>query len=214
MQPYWAEFGPLLVVCVLAVISPGPDFALILRQALVQGRRAALLSAAGIGVAMIVHVSYTILGLGLIIAQSLLLFNIIKWAGIAYLLYLGIGALISKDTDAPLPAASPNAQAQDSQNLLKSFLLGFAINLLNPKAVIFFLSIFSSLVAATTPLEIKFTYGLIMASITALWFVLVSLFMTTAPIRRLFMRLTKWISRLSGLVFIGFGLHLIFQQHP
>jgi len=214
MQPYWAEFLPLLVVFVLALISPGADFALILRQALVQGRRAALLSSVGIGTAMVVHVSYTILGLGLIIAQSLWLFNTIKWAGVAYLLILGFKALTSKESSSASLPASPSLRQQISQSALRAFLMGFAINLLNPKAVVFFLSIFSSFIAATTPIEIKFTYGITLTGITVSWFVLVSIFMTTTTIRRLFTHSTRWITRLSGLVFIGFGLNLIFQKAP
>jgi len=213
MENYWGEFAPLLLVFILALVSPGPDFVLILRQAVMQGRRAAMLSAVGIGAAVFVHASYTIFGLGLIIAQSLLLFNIIKWAGVAYLLYIGGKALTAKGANATLPA-SASSQQQEHQNGFKSCLTGFAINLFNPKAVIFFLSIFSSLISAATPIEIKFTYGVIIASIATLWFVLISIFMTTTIIRRLFTQSTEWITRLSGLVFIGFGLRLIFQRSP
>jgi len=208
---YVTEFVPLLLVFILAVISPGSDFALILRQALMRGRRAAIVSALGIGAAMITHVSYTILGLGLIITNSLLLFNIIKWAGVAYLFYLGFKALTAKDITSSLPS-SGNPVASDNSSPFQSFLLGFAINLLNPKAVVFFLSIFSTLIAPSTPFEIKFTYGLIIASVTALWFVAVGMFMTTPVIRGLFMRLSKWINRASGLAFITLGIRLIWQK--
>jgi len=206
-----AEFLPLMLVFILAVISPGPDFVLILRQALQHGRRCALLSSAGIGAAMLVHVSYTILGLGLIIAQSLLLFNIVKWAGVAYLFYLGFKAIGQQGVGAASPS-SPASLQQSRQHLWKSFLAGFAINLLNPKAVLFFLSIFSTFVAPTTPMEIKFSYGIILASTTMAWFVLVSIFMTSPMTRQAFARLSKWIVPASGIAFIGLGIRLIFQQ--
>jgi len=211
MSAYLAEFAPLMLVFTLAVISPGPDFALILRQACVYGRSSALFSSLGIGSAMLIHVSYTVWGLGLIIAKSLLWFNLIKWAGVAYLLYLGLKALTSKATPPSLATSESDAQP-NRPSILNAYLTGFAINLLNPKAVVFFLSIFSSLVSTTTPVEIKLTYGMIITAVTALWFILVSLFITTLSIRRLFMRLSKWINRASGLVFIGFGVRLIFQK--
>jgi len=209
MENYWAEFLPLMLVFILAVISPGPDFVLIVRQALLYGRRAAFLSAIGIGSALLVHVSYTVLGLGLIIAKSLLLFNIIKWAGIAYLLYLGYKALTSKGGS---PSYSPSPVGpHNNQSALQSFIMGFSINLLNPKAVVFFLSIFSTFVALTTPMTIKFSYGLLMSGVAATWFMLLSLFMTTRIVRDLFMRLSKWIDRVSGLIFVALGIRLMFQ---
>jgi len=221
MNTYLVEFLPLLLVFALALISPGPDFFLTLRQALVHGRRAAIFSSLGIGSAIIFHVSYTILGLGLVIAQSLFLFNLIKWAGVAYLLYLGFKALSSKGSTVPTQQTGSrgsnskiinSAVLSSPQPLLKSYLAGLTINLLNPKAVIFFLSIFSSFVATTTPLEIKFTYGFIIASIAASWFIIVSLLMTTSVIRQLFSRISKWIDRASGFVFIALGIRLIFQK--
>jgi len=205
---YWAEFLPLMLVFLLAVISPGADFALILRQALIHDRRAAILASFGIGSAILVHVGYTILGLGIIIAQSPLLFTLIKWAGIVYLLYLGVQALTSKTGF----SLAFHEQAHFSQKSLKSFTVGFAINLLNPKAVLFFLSIYSNIVAVTTPLMIKFSYGVIIAMIAIAWFVLVSVFMTTPAIRQSFIRFSKWINRVSGLIFIGLGLRLIFYE--
>jgi threonine/homoserine/homoserine lactone efflux protein len=96
--------------------------------------------------------------------------------------------------------------------VLKAFGLGFAANALNPKAVFFFLSIFSTVVSAHTPIAVKFGYGLVMAGSLILWFVGVSLFMTTPKMRAAFSRASQWIDRVSGLVFIALGLKLATEK--
>ena len=104
------------------------------------------------------HVSYTILGLGLIISQSIYLFNIVKWCGVAYLVYIGIKALRAGRTEIEAPVAAGAADGR-RQPALRAFGLGFMANALNPKAVFFFLSIFSTVVSAHTPIMVKFESG-------------------------------------------------------
>lgn len=93
MQPYFIEFSTLMAVFILVLIAPGADLAMVMRQAMAHGRRNACITVGGIAVALMFHVTYTLLGLGLIISRSLLLFNLVKWAGAAYLVYIGIRAL-------------------------------------------------------------------------------------------------------------------------
>jgi len=206
----WTEIATFAVISTLAAVAPGADLAMILRQSIVYGRRNAIVSAFGIGTALMVHTTYTVLGLGLIISQSIVFFNIIKWCGVAYLLYIGFKSLMAKGTTIALSDVKQNNA--NSQQLKRAFMLGFAVNVLNPKAVFFFLSIFSTLVAVTTPVEIKYAYGLLMAVIVVVWFVCVSLFMTAPVMRRIFSRASKWVDRLSGVVFIGLGIRLMFQK--
>jgi threonine/homoserine/homoserine lactone efflux protein len=99
-----------------------------------------------------------------------------------------------------------------AQSALRAFLLGFMANALNPKPVFFFLSVFSSVVSHETPDGVKFAYGMVMASALILWFVGVSLFMTTARMRAAFGRMSKWIDRISGVVLIAFGLKLATEK--
>ena len=147
MHSYLLELATLMAIFSFAIVSPGADLAMVMRQSLMHGRRAAIVTSFGIGTALMVHVTYTILGLGLIISQSIALFNIVKWCGVAYLLYIGIKALRAGKTD--LTAHDADAAApESSQSALKAFGLGFAVNALNPKAVFFFLSIFSTVVSA------------------------------------------------------------------
>ncbi|GEO85747.1 MULTISPECIES: LysE family transporter [Alphaproteobacteria] len=205
MHAYLLELASLMAVFSFAIVAPGADTAMVMRQAMVHGRRAAIVTSVGIGTSLMFHVTYTILGLGIIISQSLLLFGIIKWVGAAYLVYMGVMSLRAGRTDLD-PAAG--LVEGPRQSIFRAFGLGFLANALNPKPVLFFLSIFSALVSASTPGMVKFSYGLVMASCLIAWFVGVSFFMTTPRMRAAFSRMSKWINRASGLVFIAFGLKL------
>ncbi len=211
MHQYIVELASLMAIFAFAIVSPGADLAMVMRQAMVHGRKQAIITSFGVGTSLMFHVTYTILGLGLIISQSIYLFNIVKWLGAAYLIYIGIKALRAGKTELPA-AEAKGVQTKSSQTALKAFTLGFAANALNPKPVFFFLSIFSTVVHAHTPVGIKFGYGLVMASCLILWFVGVSLFMTTPRMRAAFQRASQWIDRTSGVVFIALGIKLATEK--
>lgn len=211
IETYMLELLSLMAIFSFVIVSPGADLAMVIRQSIVHGRRAAILTSFGVGTSLMFHMTYTILGLGLIISQSILLFNIVKWLGVAYLIYIGISALRGGSTDVNAMAAAGTDDA-GQQSAAKAFLFGFMANALNPKPVFFFLSVFSSVVSHDTPDVMKFAYGLVMASALIAWFVGVSFFMTTARMRSAFSRASRWIDRVSGVVFIGFGLKLATEK--
>lgn len=208
MSTYLMELAALMAIFAFAIVSPGADLAMVMRQSLVHGRRAAIFTSFGVGTSLMFHVTYTILGLGLVISQSILLFNIVKWLGVAYLIYIGVQSLRAGKMSLAI-AEGPAVKAQSG---LKAFGLGFAANALNPKAVFFFLSIFSTMVSMGTPVAVKFGYGLVMAACLIAWFVGVSFFLTTPKMRAAFERAGQWIDRTSGLVFIALGLKLAVQR--
>lgn len=208
MHPYLVELASLMAIFSFAIVSPGADLAMVMRQSLMHGRRQAIITSFGIGTSLMFHVTYTILGLGLIISKSILLFNIVKWLGVAYLLYIGVQSLRA----GKMSLAIAEGPAEKAQSALKAFGLGFAANALNPKPVFFFLSIFSTVVSVETPTMVKFGYGLVMASCLIAWFVGVSFFLTTPKMRAAFERAGQWIDRTSGLVFIALGLKLAVQR--
>ncbi|OJF91884.1 LysE family translocator [Pararhizobium antarcticum] len=212
MHPYLFELASLMAIFFFAIVSPGADLAMVMRQSIVNGRRAAIITSFGVGTSLMFHVTYTILGLGLIISQSVTLFNIVKWCGVAYLIYIGIKSLRAGRTEMPTTEKDGFKATRIAQSGWKAFGLGFAANALNPKPVFFFLSIFSTVVSAHTPIAVKFSYGLVMASCLIAWFVGVSLFMTTPRMRAAFSRASQWIDRVSGVVFIGLGLKLATEK--
>jgi RhtB (resistance to homoserine/threonine) family protein len=211
MHQYVIELASLMAIFSFAIVSPGADLAMILRQSMVHGRRNAIISSFGVGTALMMHVTYTILGLGLIISQSILLFNIVKWCGVAYLLYIGVKSLRAGKTDVSAQAVVTD-EDRKQQSAAKAFLLGFAANALNPKPVFFFLSIFSTVVSAHTPAMMKFSYGLVMATCLIAWFVGVSFFLTTPKMRAAFSKASQWIDRVSGAVFIALGIKLATEK--
>ena len=204
------EFAALMLAFGINAVIPGADFAMVLRQSIAHGRRAALFTSAGIATAILVHGSYTLLGIGVIVSQSLLAFNIIKWIGAAYLVWLAISALRSP---APQPPAEDDLAAAKSGDFA-AFALGFLTNLLNPKAVLFFLALFTTLVSAHTGGDIKVLYVLCMSLMLFAWFALVSVFFTTPSVRQGFFRFGRWFNRVTGITFIVLAVRVaLAQQH-
>jgi RhtB (resistance to homoserine/threonine) family protein len=204
---YLIELAGLMAVFAFMIVSPGADTAMVLRQSLVHGRRAGMATSFGIGASLLFHVGYTILGLGVIVSQSLLLFSLLKWAGAAYLVYIGI-----KTFNAPAMALPEAALDRTPMSKRKAFLLGFATNALNPKPVLFFLSLFSALVSHETPALIKVGYGVVMASCLIGWFAALSYFLNVPSVRAQFSRMGRWLNRVTGAIFIGLGLKLAAAQ--
>ncbi|WP_375452477.1 LysE family transporter [uncultured Devosia sp.] len=206
----WLEWAGLMLAFGINAVIPGADFAMVLRQAIAHDRRASLFTSAGIAASILVHGSYTLLGVGVIVGQSLLLFNILKWAGAAYLMWLALSALRSAPPTAPDIAVAGDVKRGD----WAAFGLGFLTNLLNPKAVLFFLALFTTLVSAQTAGEVKIVYVACMSIMLFAWFALVSVFFTTANIRQGFFRLGRWFNRVTGITFILLAVRVaVSQQH-
>jgi RhtB (resistance to homoserine/threonine) family protein len=206
----WLEFATLMLAFGINAVIPGADFAMVLRQSIAHGRRAAVFTSLGIASSILVHGTYTLLGIGVIVGQSLMLFNIIKWVGAAYLVWLAIAALRSPPPKPPEEGDLASARRGD----FAAFALGFLTNLLNPKAVLFFLALFTSLVSAHTGADIKVFYVLSMSLMLFAWFALVSFFFTTASVRQAFFRFGRWFNRVTGITFLLLAVRVaIAQQH-
>ena len=203
MHGHWLEFGQVALAHLLAVASPGPDFAIVLRQSLTRGRRAAIWTALGVGTAILLHVAYSLLGLGLLIRSSELWFNVVKFAGAVYLAWIGVQALRAK------PRSEANAEnAAPTRATRGAFATGFLTNALNPKATLILLSIFALGVSPQTPKLVQAAYGLWMALATAAWFSLVALVFTNERVRGPFLRCGHWIDRALGVVFLALAVSL------
>ncbi|RQV80098.1 LysE family translocator [Burkholderia anthina] len=196
------ELIVVITITLLAVISPGPDFAMVTRNSLMLSRRAGVLTACGIGLGVIVHVSYTLLGVGLLIRQSLWLFNAVKLIGAIYLIYLGARMLMAKAGDARADAAV--APLSD----LAALRTGFLTNALNPKTTVFVVSLFMQAVRPDTPLIVQIGYGAFIAGAHAGWFSLVAICFSAARVRDRLLSLRHWIDRTFGCLLVGFGVAL------
>jgi len=204
---YLNEFLLVALVHLLAVISPGPDFAVVIRNSVSAGRQAGLMTALGVGSGIFLHVTYSLLGIGIIVSQSVWLFNLLKLLAGAYLLYIGVKALRARPqaaTDITAPAVVLASR--------RAFGIGFITNGLNPKATLFFLSLFTLVISPQTPILIQAGYGLYLALATTLWFCLVALLFSQQAVRRGFARLGHWFDRVMGAVLIALGLHLALAE--
>jgi len=211
MQDIWVEFGKVALAHLLAVASPGPDFALVLRQSLAHGRRTALWTSLGVGSAIFLHVGYSLLGLGWLIRSSELWFAVVKSAGAAYIAWLGVQSIRAKPRgEANNPDRGVEADSDARPTTRAAFATGFLTNALNPKATLFFLSLFALIVSPQTPRWVQAGYGLWMAVTTVLWFSAVSVVFTRDDVRRKFLRQGHWIDRLLGVVFLGLAVRLAF----
>lgn len=187
-------------------MSPGPDFAVVSRYAVRFGVRMGCYIAIGVGVGILVHVMYSLLGVALIIHQTPWLYQTLLVAASFYFIWLGWMALRS-------PA---KVQEIDVDNALtiapkKAFLIGFATNALNPKATLFFLALFTTIISPQTPLLIKASYGLYMAIATMAWFSLLAWLLGNRYIRLFLLAKGYWFDRVMGLFLWILAAHLLWQ---
>jgi RhtB (resistance to homoserine/threonine) family protein len=192
------EWIAVITITLLAVISPGADFALVTRNSLLLSRRAGVLTALGIGLGVLIHVGYTLLGVGLLLQQSTWLFDALKLAGAAYLIYLGVKMLLSK-TDSPAP---PLQKPPIDSAALRT---GLLTNALNPKTAVFIVSLFMQVVQPGTGLATQLGYGAFIALAHVGWFTLVALCFSAGAVRDRLLAARLWIDRLFGGLLIGFG---------
>ncbi|TAK94772.1 LysE family translocator [Patescibacteria group bacterium] len=200
---YLPQFVGLAAIALLGAMSPGADFVLVSRNALVYSRRTGIFTALGIGLGVLVHVFYTLAGIGLIISQSILLFNLIKLAGAAYLIYLGAKSLRARPQQ--LAVAKADESKKDISSL-KAVAMGVATNALNPKVTLFFLSLFVQFISVGTPLGIQVALGLETALIIGAWFVLVAFMFSHDWLKAKLQKFGHWFERLTGAALIALGI--------
>jgi threonine/homoserine/homoserine lactone efflux protein len=196
----------LFVAASLAIIvAPGPDNVYVLTRGIAQGREVALASAWGMCSGLLFHTTLAAIGLSAILAQSALAFSVVKYAGAAYLIYLGFRALLSKEEFIPSAEVVPVA------NLRSFFLRGLTMNLLNPKVAVFFLAFLPQFASpATDGATLRLlALGLVFALLSVVVFSALALFsgilgerLNNNP------RLVNALHWMTGCVLIGLGVRL------
>ncbi len=196
------------LIHLLAVISPGPDFFMALKNSLTYSRKTGVFTAVGFGLGIAVHIFYSLAGLALLISKSIVIFSIIKYLGVAYLLYIGIMSFINT----PTAISIENKTHLNDISPLKAIRIGFLTNVLNPKATLFFLSLFSLVIRPDTPNVTMLIISIILIVNTTLWFSLVAVFFTQKRIRIYYNRYQKVFSKIFGGVLIAIGLKIAFSE--
>ena len=190
------------VITVLAVIAPGADFAMIVRNSYLYGRRTGLFAATGVAAGVLVHVTYTMLGVGLLIASSTFLFTVIKLVGAAYLVYIGVRTFRTRGE------VEIDLTGKTELTPLAALRTGFLTNVLNPKTTLFVVSTFSQVVSPGTPLYQQAGYGLFMSLAHLVWFGVVAVFFSQERMRTLMLRAQKVLNKVIGSVLAGLGVSL------
>ncbi len=198
----------VLLIHLLAVISPGPDFFMALKNAMTYSRKTGLYTAIGFGLGIGVHIFYSVFGLALLISKSIILFNTIKYLGVLYILYLGITALSSKTKITSIE----NSQNQKDISAKKAVIQGFLTNVLNPKASLFFLSLFTLVISPNTPRATLLVISILLVLNTILWFSFVAVFMTQKRIRNVYMHYQETFTKTFGIILIAIGLKIAFSD--
>lgn len=204
-------FLTVALVHLIALMSPGPDFFFVSQTAASRSRREAMMGVVGISLGIVVWAGVALMGLHLILQKMAWLHQVIMVGGGIYLCWMGWQLLRS--------ARSQNGQSTPAPEVKvalpkpgRSFIRGFLTNLSNPKAVIYFGSVFSLFVGDDVGAGARWGLFLLIIAETFVWFSLVAVVFALPAMRRGYQRLAKWIDGLAGVLFTGFGLHLIFTR--
>lgn len=199
----------LLVTQIFAMMSPGPDMLLIIRNTLGQsGRQAAVFTILGISVGLSVHISLSIAGLAIVLTQSDLLYNTVRYLGAAYLAYLGIKALLNRS---PLEI-SEGGHLKRHKPVKEAFQEGLLTNLLNPKVTLYILSLFTQLIDLNSPLWQKLTYGSVLVLECVVVWLIFSAIIGLPLVRNQTRKWALWIDRLFGLILIAIALSVVLAR--
>jgi threonine/homoserine/homoserine lactone efflux protein len=204
---YAGILGVIGALWLAALVAPGPDFLLMTRVSITQGRPAAMRAALGVASGIAVWAVAGFFGIHALFVASPWLYLALKLGGGAYLTVLGFRLLLNswKPTMAEAPGLPPIAAS-------RAFHLGLLTNLANPKAPLFV----SSLFAATLPQHPPAMLGVaaigLMFALTLGWYGLVARFLTLRPVAEAFARARRWIDRAAGLAFMGFGTRLMLDR--
>ncbi|MFT6920051.1 MAG: threonine/homoserine/homoserine lactone efflux protein [Cognaticolwellia sp.] len=167
----------LVVICILGALSPGPSLAVVIKNTLNGGAGQGYATAISHGLGVALYAAITATGIGLLIVQSPMLFSAIKYAGAAFLMYLGIKALMSKQQNIQFVQ-----QGKTLDPTINGWRDGFLIAFLNPKLAIFFLALFSQFVDPNAGWQQKAVMTATVGIIDMLWYVIIAFMMSRGPI--------------------------------
>jgi len=192
----------IVSVTFLVMVSPGPDMVLVLRNTFVNGRSAGLQTSIGILSGNLVHITYCVLGIGLLISQSIMAFSTLKYAGAAYLIYLGIMSFRSgaKTLDTNDVEGGPPNRAW--------FVQGFVSNLLNPKGTLFYLGVFTTVITPETSASAMLLLIFSMMLVSASFWLFFVYTLDRRTIREHIERSQRTVNRIFGVLLLLLGIRV------
>lgn len=206
MTSEWAIFGTVALAHLLGVASPGPDLAMVVRQSLAFGRSAGVWTAAGIGSGILFHVGYGLFGLGWLTQRYPQSLTVIGAIGALFLLWMGAQAIRAQPMRDSAPEQLPAPQPGDAA---KFFGIGVLTNVLNPKATLFFVALFTAVVTGPVSGTMKLVLGLWIPLSTFAWFSFVALMLGNPAARKRLRHYAHWIDRAMGAVLLILGAGML-----
>ena len=198
------DFGLIATVGLIhliALVSPGPDFVLACRNSLLYSRTIGIYTAVGFGLGICVHISYALFGLSWLISNNELIFTIIKYLGALYLLLIGTQSLRSFESQIGQKTVTSSSRISP----VRAVRIGFITNVLNPKATLFFLSLFSTMLNPTVGELTLVVIAVLLVGTTILWFSLVALLISHPRFTKNLKRYEKTLHQFFGVLLIGIG---------
>lgn len=198
------EFFTVIMITILAVISPGADFAIVTKNSYLYGRSVGVLTSIGIALGVLVHVTYTLVAVAIVMKLAPNFLTIIKYLGALYLIYIGYKTF----TQNPVHDVGASTRISSGQALR----YGFFTNALNPKTTLFVISTYTQIVSASTPKSILIGYGLFMSIAHFIWFALVALLFSQRTLREKMLQQQVAINRVIGFILGLLGVFLLFAN--
>lgn len=192
-------------IATLGILSPGPDFFMVIKNAARYRRLPAMMTAFGITCGVLTHMSYCVAGLAVVITTTPWLFDILKYAGAAYLIWVGLLALLALLARGH-KSMDMTGVVQQETTLKKAFLQGYLCNLLNPKATLFFLSIFTQVLNVKSGFPEKLWYAGVILTVSVIWWPMLVVLIQSAPVRRGLAKAQKIIDKMLGGLLIALGI--------
>jgi len=199
------EFLTVASLHLFAVASPGPDFALVVRQCFRYGKKSAVWTSLGISVGILVHVSLSLIGLALLLTYQPSIFNGLKILAALYIFYLGILSIFNKSI-----LHLDEKEKSSTALYFRSFLSGLITNILNPKAFLFFITVFTLVINPSTTKMLQGIYGLYMSLATFFWFAMISIIFTNQSMTSKYVDFLPWIERSMGFILIIISVQILF----
>lgn len=206
------HFTTFLVASIIFVMTPGADTMLVLNKAMLRGRTAGWFTTIGVNIGVLIHTTFAAFGLSLFIAQSATLFAVVKYAGAAYLIWLGAKQILPRAQTRP---TRTNTEGTSRTGYRFHLLSGVMTNILNPKVILFFIAFFPQFIRPESlhnPIPF-ILLGVVYAALGIIWFSILSVFASSAAERLMRTdRFRIWMDRFSGAVFILMGIKIALTE--
>jgi|GEM_PF-1210696 len=189
------------------VIIPGPNFLVIVKNSLMYSRRAGIVTARGVAIGTVVYVMAGFLGFTALLSQSVVLFNVFKWIGVVYFIYVGAQLIRhARNTQTDVNFQSADTPSFTDQQALRSGLLTM---LSNVKSAFYFMFLFTTFLPTNVNIELKVIIIMLIPAISLTWYSVLALTFSNHRVRHIYQRIERWMNMIFGAVWIVLGLKLM-----